>query len=206
MSSKRSERTRLRILDAANALMLERGYQGVGLTAVAAAAHVSRQTVYDRFGSKAGLLRAMTARAEDVAGLPGLLERIRAQRDGLAMLRAMLDAVVAVEPQVYPFSRLVYAARIDDPVAAEVWESRIGSRHAGMRAVMGRLAAEGRLRAGVTADEATDVAWAMASPHQYEYLVIAKGWDLARYRAHLERAIGSLLLGGGPEEEVDTRI
>ena len=71
---------------------------------------------------------------------------------------------------------------------------------------MGRLAAEGRLRAGVTVDEATDVAWAVASPHQYEYLVIAKGWDLARYRAHLERAIGSLLLGGGPEEEVQPRI
>jgi AcrR family transcriptional regulator len=194
MSTTRSQVTRTRILDAANALLLERGYHGVGLASVASVAGVSRQTVYDQFGSKPGLLRAMVARSEEVAGLPQLLERVRSETRGVAMLRTFLDAVVAVEPQVYPFSRLVYAARLDDPVAAELWEWRLRSRHAGMRAVMERLASEGRLRAGVSVDEATDVAWAVASPHHYEYLVIAQGWDMLRYRAHLEQTIASRLL------------
>ena len=140
--------TRERILDAANALFLEQGYHSVGMATVAAAAGVSRQTLYVQFGSKAGLLRAMVARSEEVAGLPRLLEVVRAQADGLAMLRAMLDAVATVEPQVYPFSRLVHAARLEDAVAAELWEWRMRSRLAGMREVMARLASEGRLAPG----------------------------------------------------------
>lgn len=202
MSTQRSEVTRTRILDAANALLLERGYHGVGLASVASAAGVSRQTVYDQFGSKSGLLRAMVARSEEVAGLPRLLERVRSETRGVAMLRAFLDAVVAVEPQVYPFSRLVYAARLDDPVAAELWEWRLRSRHEGMRRVMERLASEGRLRLGVSVEEATDVAWATASPHQYEYLVIAQGWSIERYRAHLEQSIAARLLS--PDWHSDT--
>lgn len=203
MSSSRSEGTRARILDAANALLLAHGYHGVGLASVASVAGVSRQTVYDQFGSKPGLLRAMVARSEELAGLPRLLERVRSETTGTAMLRAFLDAVVAVEPQVYPFSRLVYAARLDDPVATELWEWRLRSRHEGMRRVMERLASEGRLREGVSVEEATDVAWAIASPHQYEYLVIAQGWDLVRYRAHLEQTIASRLLSS--DWQGDTR-
>jgi len=198
MSTASSVRTRVRILDAANELLLARGYHGVGLQTVASAATVSRQTVYDQFGSKSGLLRAMVTRSEEVAGLPDLLQGVRAQSDGIAMLRAMLDTVAAVEPQVYPFSRLVYAARLEDPVAAELWQWRMNSRRAGMQAVMARLASDCRLRVGVSIEEAADVAWALTSPHQYELLVIDQGWELERYRAHLERTIASRLLESDP--------
>jgi hypothetical protein len=112
------------------------------------------------------------------------------------MLRAMLDTAAAVDPKVYAQSRLVYAARLDDPLAAEMWKWRLDSRRAGMGAVFKRLAAEGRLRAGITEEVAADVAWAMASPHQYEYLVVERGWSLKRYRAHLEETIASRLLKG----------
>ena len=173
---------------------MERGYHGVGLEAVAEAAGVSRQTVYDRFGSKSGLLKEMTARAEELAGLPKRLPAVFTQPDGLAMLRAFLDTVVAVEPKVYPYSRLVDAARIEDPVAADMWQSRLASRRAGLGAVFHTLAGERRLKAGITPDEAADVAWAIASPHQYEYLVIERGWSLRRYRRHLEVTIAARCL------------
>lgn len=194
MSSDRKARTRLRILDAANRLLLERGYHGVGLETVADAAGVSRQTVYDQFGSKTGLLSAMIARSEEQAGLPERLAKVREQSDGTRMLAAMLDTVIAVEPKVYPYSRLVYAARLDDPVAAQMWRARLDSRRAGMGMVFERLAKDRKLRRGIAAAEAADVAWAIASPHQYEYLVIERGWTLARYRAHLERTIAARLL------------
>lgn len=194
MSSSRSERTRLKILDAANTLLLDRGYHGVGLEAVAEAAGVSRQTVYDRFGSKGGLLRAMIARNEEQAGLPARLAKVFGQADGLSMLRAFLDTVVAVEPHVYPQSRLVYAARMSDPVAAELWEWRLGSRRVGMGRVFELLAAEGRLKPGISKEEGADVAWAIASPHHYEYLVVERGWNLRRYRKHLEETITARLL------------
>ena len=198
MSSTRAETTRQKILDAANRLLLERGYHGVGLEEVAQAAGFTRQTVYDRFGSKAGLLTAMVTRAEDLAGLPQRLPRVWAQPTGIRTLRAFLDTVAAVEPQVYPYSRLMHAARLEDPTAAQLWEWRMASRYAGMAMVMGRLAAEGRLGEGVTIDEAADVASALTAPQQYEFLVLGHGWSVERYRAHLERTIMARLLKTAP--------
>jgi len=74
----------------------------------------------------------------------------------------------------------------------------MASRHAGMRMVMGRLAAEGRLAGGVTLDEAADVAAALTGPQQYEFLVVGHGWSIERYRAHLERTIVARLLRSAP--------
>ncbi|MEV4715963.1 TetR family transcriptional regulator [Micromonospora noduli] len=51
------------IVDAARALTVATGWDGVRMGAVATAAGVSRQTVYNEFGSKAGLAEAL-ARAE----------------------------------------------------------------------------------------------------------------------------------------------
>ncbi|MDQ1292817.1 MAG: hypothetical protein QG608_697 [Actinomycetota bacterium] len=51
-----------RILAAARELFLADGYAGVNLDRVAAAAGVSRQTVYNRFGSKEAVLRATLER------------------------------------------------------------------------------------------------------------------------------------------------
>ncbi len=199
MSRTPKQSARLRILDAANRLLLERGYHGVGLEVVAREAGVTRQTVYNTFGSKSGLLGAMVARQEEMAGLPQVLQTVVHEVDGVAMLTAMLDAVVTVEPLVYPYSRLVYAARLEDPVAAQLWQSRMASRRAGMALVFARLASDGSLREGITVEEAAEIAWAIASPHQYEYLVIDRGWRIERYREHLEDTIAARLLKGRPE-------
>ncbi|TDD85220.1 TetR family transcriptional regulator [Actinomadura rubrisoli] len=50
------------LLDAAARLLVERGYRGVRMQDVAAAAGVSRQTVYNEFGDKWGLARAVVIR------------------------------------------------------------------------------------------------------------------------------------------------
>ncbi len=50
------------ILDAARALFLQAGYDGVNLERLAAHAGLSRQTLYNRFGSKEAIFRAMLAR------------------------------------------------------------------------------------------------------------------------------------------------
>ncbi|TYK43523.1 TetR family transcriptional regulator [Actinomadura decatromicini] len=50
------------LLDAAAALLVERGYRAVRMRDVAAAAGVSRQTVYNEFGDKWGLAQAVVIR------------------------------------------------------------------------------------------------------------------------------------------------
>src|SRR5947209_7261709 len=64
----------------------------------------------------------------------------------------------------------------------------------GVGMVFASLASDGRLRRGSTPEEAAEIAWALASPHQYEYLVIERGWTVERYRRHLEEAITSNLI------------
>ncbi|MCJ2072466.1 TetR/AcrR family transcriptional regulator [Methylobacterium sp. J-030] len=53
------------ILDAARRLFLEAGYEGVNLEQVGQAAGVSRQTVYNQFGSKDAVFRAVVDRHWD---------------------------------------------------------------------------------------------------------------------------------------------
>ena len=74
----------------------------------------------------------------------------------------------------------------------------MASRRAGMGLVFARLASDGALRDGITVEEAAEIAWALASPHQYEYLVIDRGWSIERYREHLKATIAARLLSGHP--------
>ncbi|WP_089156991.1 TetR family transcriptional regulator [Micromonospora sp. NBS 11-29] len=53
------------IVDAARALTVALGWDGVRMAAVAEAAGVSRQTVYNEFGTKAGLAEALARREVD---------------------------------------------------------------------------------------------------------------------------------------------
>ncbi|MCW2573363.1 MAG: TetR/AcrR family transcriptional regulator [Frankiales bacterium] len=66
--------TRTRLVDAAREQLLDpRGLVGFNIDAVARRAGVSRQTVYNQFGSKAGLLDAVCDTAAARTGLAGML-------------------------------------------------------------------------------------------------------------------------------------
>lgn len=65
------ERTRTALLDAAEELFFERGWDGMSLGVIAADAGVTKQTLLRHFGSKEGLLEQAFARA---------FERVRDQR------------------------------------------------------------------------------------------------------------------------------
>ena len=55
----RARQTRDQITDAARDLFLTHGYAATTVTAIAAAAHVSVETIYKSFGGKPGLVRAI---------------------------------------------------------------------------------------------------------------------------------------------------
>ncbi|MFC4021307.1 TetR family transcriptional regulator [Micromonospora sp. GCM10011542] len=67
MGEPRDSRQRLRdmIVDAARAQTVAAGWDGVRMGGVATAAGVSRQTVYNEFGNKAGLAEALARREVD---------------------------------------------------------------------------------------------------------------------------------------------
>lgn len=90
-SSKRTDRSRSLILDAADTLFRETGIDAASMEAIAAAAGLTRKTVYNLFGSKQDIALALIARVE--AGDTGYRARMAANEDALALLeRILLDS------------------------------------------------------------------------------------------------------------------
>lgn len=198
MATSRSIRTRERILDAAEQLILSHGLEGVGMETVAETAGVSRQAVYDKFGSKGGLLRAMVERGEENLGIFAAMARVAAEPDGLQKLTILCDLSRVSEPGVAPFVRVMYAARLHDETAAELLNDRLSARYMGMAHVVERLHSEGRLRAGMTVETGTDILWSILNPLHYDNLVVSRGWTIDDYRAHIEVMARAGLLGEAP--------
>lgn len=200
MSLGRSDETRRRILEAAERLFLSRGLDGTGLEAVAADAGVSRQAVYDKFGSKGGLLRALVLEVEGRLGIPQVVAELGAAIDGLTMLAALLALNRKSEPGVAPFVRVIYAARLHDETAAALLDERLSARHRAMGTVVAQLAREGRLRPGMTVARGTDILWSLLNPLHYDNLVAVRGWTQDEYAAHVETMVRSALLGEPPPD------
>ncbi|RJF94872.1 TetR/AcrR family transcriptional regulator [Oleomonas cavernae] len=112
------------ILVAARTLFLEAGFDGVNLDSVAARAGVSRQTVYNRFGGKEALFRAVVERhwtlLKEGAFLPG--PGIDPRTDTPAViLRRIAEKVrsFVVHADQVAFTRLVVAESRRLPWIAE---------------------------------------------------------------------------------------
>lgn len=197
--SSRATRTRNAILDAAGRLWLERGLHGVGLEEVAAAAGVTRRTIYLHFGNKSELLLAYVHRSEEEAGLPQLVGQMATAQTARELFEVLGRVQVEYVPKIFPGLRLVHAARLGDPAAAAIWDDRMLARRTVFRALATRLSERGELDPSLSIDDAVGLLWVLTSPQMYEFLVVDGGWDIERYRAHIVRLLGRALLAGAPE-------
>jgi AcrR family transcriptional regulator len=112
------------ILAAARALFLEAGFDGVNLDSVAVRAGVSRQTVYNRFGSKEALFRAVIERHWTLLkegafpSGPGIDPRTDAPAVILRRIAQKVQSFVTHADQI-AFTRLVIAESRRLPWVAE---------------------------------------------------------------------------------------
>jgi AcrR family transcriptional regulator len=148
------DRTRSRILAAARSLVSELGPES-SLGKVAARAGVSRITVYNQFGSKAGLLQALAAEA----GRPPAGTATReAAADPLEDLKLRIEracAAWAADPRLHRQleGRALGAAGVALGAAGMLSRQSSDDDHA----LAERLAAYDRLRPGCSIKEAEDV-------------------------------------------------
>jgi TetR/AcrR family transcriptional regulator, mexJK operon transcriptional repressor len=146
----RSEQKRGSILGAGRQLFLSNGYQGTSMDQVAAAAAVSKQTVYKHFGEKQELLFAIVTDALDsvvtsmrdrMGELPNSVD-LRA--DLIALAEDYLHAVLA--EHVVQLRRLVIAEATRLPELAELYYQHAPARTlAALADAFGRLADRGDL-------------------------------------------------------------
>jgi AcrR family transcriptional regulator len=195
MSRTKSDATRERLLDAATRLIVEHGYHQVGMDEIAREAGVSRQAVYQgHFRSKAELLLALVARADELADVPRRAGRMREARDGVHALDIAIEVVTSIERDIHDGARVFDAARTSDSAFEAAWQDRMRLRRGFSEAAVRRLEAEGRLAGGWTVEEASDFLWASTSTSSYQALIVERGWSEERYVETLKRVLRAALV------------
>jgi AcrR family transcriptional regulator len=178
--------TRTRILEETWRLMEERNGQGVRMSDVAGAAGVSRQAVYDHFGSRADLMVATVRHGDEVLGLDERLRRYRAATGGTERLGAFVEFWGNYVPEIHGIAMALLAARETDEAVAAVWDDRMGVVYEACRDIVERLHRDGTLASGWSLEEAADVLWTMLSIRSWESLVLERGWSVRRYVGRMQ--------------------
>lgn len=192
--------TRGAILDAARALLVERGYARTTMAAIAEQAGVSVETVYAAVGAKPALVRLLIETAISGIDQPvdaderDYVRAVRAEPDARAKLAVYAAAMRRIQPRMAPLFRMLQAAAPAHPELAALWREISERRAANMRLFAAELAATGQLRGDLTVEEVADIVWTMNSSEYYLLLVIERGWDLDRFERWLAEAWQRLLL------------
>lgn len=145
-----TDRKRGAIVRAAVAEFREHGFAGTSMDRVAAAAQVSKRTVYNHFPSKDGLFEAILLHLWDCShALP------EARYDPARPLREQLHAVLALkmrlldDPSFIALCRVGMAEMMHTPERASAMVARLSEKEEDLPAWIRAAQADGRLRAGV---------------------------------------------------------
>lgn len=193
----RARATRSRITIAAIELFTTAGYVATSIGAIAAKAGVSEQSVYYTFGTKRAVLTAaldLTVAGDDEA-VPTLerqwVRDALAAPDPVEQLRRQVGGAGDIYLRAAPLLDVVRSAATADVDLAEVWATNLRQRLTVQRVFAEALARKTRLRDGLTADDAADIALAVLAPETYNLLVANRAWEHARWQAW---AVDALLL------------
>lgn len=207
--SELAEATRRRVVSAASRLFVEHGYSATTIEAVANAANVSVETVYKRFGSKRALLAAAIDLAvvempqpDDFVAKFMTLPRVQAiraetnQRAQIQMLAALSSTRLERSASLHRMLRAAVAADIE---LSDLLKTDHELRRASQRALIDLLLINGRLRQGLTPDEAAETYSALANPDLYLLLITHHRWTPDGYQSWLADTLERLLLPQMPE-------
>jgi AcrR family transcriptional regulator len=195
-----ARRTRRAIVAAAHDLFLAQGYAATTIDGIAAAAHVSRRTVFNSAGGKAALLKlaldwAVAGDDEPVAMADRpAVKAIQAEPDPRKALMLWVQTVAGVSARSSPIGEVLIAAADVDPAAAELLAEASRNRLFGATAFIRYLASLDGLAAGMTEQRAADLCWALMDGHLYRLLVIQRGWSATEFTRWLSDSLAAALL------------
>jgi AcrR family transcriptional regulator len=195
MSSSESE-TRTRILEATRQLMEEHRGKGVRMRDVAEAAGISRQAVYDNFGSRAKLLVETTHYVDEVRGLEERRRHFREATTGVGHLEAYVEFWGNFIPEVYGMAKALLAVRETDEAAAAAWDDRMGAVRESCRTTIEALHRDGMLAPEWSRDVAVDLMWTMLSIRNWEQLTTECGWSTNQYVSRMQKLLKRILVRG----------
>ena len=179
--------------------MEERRGQGVRMRDIADAAGISRQAVYDHFGSRAKLLVATTHYVDEVRGLRERRRRFQAATTGVELVEAYVEFWGNYIPEVYGMAKALLAARETDEAVAAAWDDRMGAVRESCRVAIEALHRDGMLAPEWSRDEAVDLMWTILAVRNWEQFTIECGWSSSQYVGRMQKLLKRALVRG-PEE------
>jgi AcrR family transcriptional regulator len=199
-SSRRQEQAqenRRRIITAAQALFVDKGYGHTTVADIAGAAGVAVETVYAAFRNKPTLLHrawdlAVGGDEQDVHLLdrPELRE-VFAEPDLVNRLTLFAAVNTGIMRRTAPLLRALRGAAASEPAAAALVADADSARLEAMGVHASAAAATGQL--AVSEEDFKDVLWSTTDGTLWHRLVVERGWTDDRYATWLGRVWVSTL-------------
>lgn len=195
---RQARQTRDDILVAARTRFVTDGFAATTISAVAADARVSVDTIYKTFGGKPGLVRAI--HEQGLAGAGPIDAETRsdalqtAESDPRTLMHGIGQLSAEVAPLVAPILLLIRDAATTDADMVVLRSELDDQRLRRMTHNAQNLANAGHLREGLTVAEAAEIMWTYSSPQLYELLVLVRHWPPERYGSFIADALGAHLL------------
>jgi TetR/AcrR family transcriptional regulator, mexJK operon transcriptional repressor len=168
IEERRSDRKRRAIVEAATAAFLDHGYGGTSMDAVAAAAGVSKQTVYQHFGDKQRLFRELIAATVQSVSDP-VYDEVRRLADSGHLEKDLRDLArrlltLVLQPTMMRLRRLVIAETRQFPELGRIfYDLGPGRTIAALADAFAELTRQGRLNTPDAILAATQFNWLIMS-------------------------------------------
>jgi TetR/AcrR family transcriptional regulator, regulator of autoinduction and epiphytic fitness len=192
--------TRLKVIETAKDLFIEKGFPATTLESVADAADVPLPSLYRLFKSKRALLAAVLDTSFGGDDQPLAFVDREAVQAALheADSRRLLEAFARIATELLERSSaiqlvLASAAHVD-PEAADLWADIRQQRHTGQSRIIAALVERGALDPDLEPSEAADIVYLLMSPDTYRILTLERGWKPEQFQKWLARSLCSTLL------------
>jgi AcrR family transcriptional regulator len=193
----RSRRTRAALLAAAHAILEGQGFEGLTMTAVAGRAGVTRRAAYMHFAGRGELVGALFDYLADAMGLADSVSGVWRAPDAVSALDQWATHLARYHPRLLAVDRAVQRVWRHDAEAASHRKRVVAAKLANCRRLARRLAEEGRLASGWTAESAADMLFALISSDMIEALIVDRRWSRSRLAARLALLFRSAFVAPG---------
>jgi TetR/AcrR family transcriptional regulator, mexJK operon transcriptional repressor len=199
LSTEETAQLESRLLDAAEAVFIERGFERATFDAIAQAAGVTRKTIYARYADKEAIFAAVIERLRYRPPQLPTQDPAPIEQDPRARLLQLAHTliIVAETPQAAGLGRLVFAEAYRSPELVRVVTDLHARTLEGIRYTLEPLRAEGKLPLMPDAAIAASIFLEMVLAVPRARAIFGVPWPRDEMTAHTEAAVDLFLRGCG---------